>query len=71
MRATKQVSKILFFFMQMAFRRGFMGLLLLINRLHAGPAGLKIVLDLCKRDLLALQDVTGNLSATTQVKPAF
>ncbi|XP_013766683.1 4F2 cell-surface antigen heavy chain [Pundamilia nyererei] len=29
-------------------------------------AGLKIVLDLCKRDLLALQDVTGNLSATTQ-----
>lgn len=55
----------------MAFRRGFMGLLLLINRLHAGPAGLKIVLDLCKRDLLALQDVTGNLSATTQVKPAF
>ncbi|KAL3991916.1 lymphocyte antigen 6 complex locus protein D/E/G6/H [Sarotherodon galilaeus] len=29
-------------------------------------ADLKIVLDLCKLDLLAPQDITGNLSATTQ-----
>lgn len=60
-----------FFFFANGIQTWFYGPLLLINRLHAGPAGLKIVLDLCKRDLLALQDVTGNLSATTQVKPAF